>query len=296
MRGWMSIAAIAVGMPALAGLLWVAATQAEGQGSKVGEFPASYRAPRMADGRPNLNGIWQAFTTANWDIQDHEAAAGPYPELMGAYGAQPGGQGVVEGNEIPYQPWALAKKKENYANRMKVDLSSDERWHDLGDPELKCYMPGVPRATYMPFPFQIVQGSGPEPYILMAYEFTSSTRIIRMNWNEEAPAESWMGWSRGHWEGDTLVVDVTGLRKETWFDRAGNFHSDALHVVERYTPVSPYHLQYDVTIEDPQVFTRPWKMSMPLYRRMEKNIQLLEFKCVPFTEELVFGPFRRRTR
>jgi hypothetical protein len=156
-------------------------------------------------------------------------------------------------------------------------------------------MPGVPRATYMPFPFQIVQGSGPEPYILMAYEFTSSTRVIRMNWKDEAPAESWMGWSRGRWDGDTLVVDVTGLRKETWFDRAGNFHSDALHVVERYTPVSPYHLQYDVTIEDPQVFTRPWKMSMPLYRRMEKDVQLLEFKCVPFTEELVFGPFRKRS-
>ena len=146
----------------------------------------------------------------------------------------------------------------------------------------------------MPFPFQIVQGSS--PYILIAYEFTSATRTIRMNWKDEAPTDSWMGWSRGRWEGDTLVVDVTGQREETWFDRAGDFHSDALHVVERYTPVSPYHLMYEATIEDPKVFTRPWKISFPLYRRMEKNVQLLEFKCVPFTEELLYGKFRKAER
>ena len=174
---------------------------------------------------------------------------------------------------------------------MKVDVSDDKTWHALGDPEMKCYMPGVPRATYMPFPFQIVQGTS--PYILIAYEFTSATRIIRMDWKQEAPTDSWMGWSRGRWEGDTLVVDVTGQREETWFDRAGNYHSDALHVVERYTPASPYHLMYEATIEDPKVFTRPWKIRFPLYRRMEKNVQLLEFKCVPFTEELLFGKFRK---
>jgi hypothetical protein len=213
---------------------------------------------------------------------------------MGAYGAGPAGQSVVEGNDIPYQPWALAKKRENFDQRMTVDVSKDERWHDTGDPEVKCYLPGVPRATYMPFPFQIVQGAGPEPFILMAYEFTSATRIIRMDWTQEAPTDSWMGWSRGHWEGDTLVVDVTGQRAETWFDRAGNFHSDALHVVERYTPVSPYHLMYEATIEDPKVFTRPWKISLPLYRRMEPNVQLLEFKCVPFTEELLYGRFSKK--
>jgi hypothetical protein len=213
---------------------------------------------------------------------------------MGAYGAGPAGQSIVEGGEIPYQPWALAKKKENYEKRMMVDVSDDKKWHDLGDPELKCYMPGVPRATYMPFPFQIVQGSS--DYLLIAYEFTSTTRIVRMNWKEDAPADAWMGWSRGRWEGDTLVVDVTSLRGETWFDRAGNFHSDALHVVERYTPVSPYHLMYEATIEDPKVFTRPWKIRFPLYRRMEDKIQLLEFKCVPFTEELLYGKFRKPTQ
>ena len=175
---------------------------------------------------------------------------------------------------------------------LKVDVTDDKKWHALGDPELKCYLPGVPRATYMPFPFQIVQGSA--PYILIAYEFTSATRTIRMNWKDEGPADAWMGWSRGRWEGETLVVDVTGIREETWLDRAGDFHSDALHVVERYTPLSPYHLMYEATIDDPKVFTRPWKMSFPLYRRMEKNIQLLEFKCVPFTEELLYGVLRKR--
>jgi len=261
------------------------------QAPLAGQFPP-YKAPRLADGRPNLNGVWQAFVTANIDLQEHEAQSGPHPEILGAYGGWPAGQSVVEGGEIPYQPSALVKKKQNLENRMKVDVSDDKQWHALGDPELKCYMPGVPRATYMPFPFQIVQGSS--PYILIAYEFTSATRIIRMNWKDPAPTDSWMGWSRGRWEADTLVVDVTGQREETWFDRAGNFHSDALRVVERYTPSSPYHLMYEATIEDPKVFTRPWKISFPLYRRMERNVQPLEFKCVPFTEELLYEAFRKK--
>jgi len=257
------------------------------------QFPAAYRPLRAADGHPDLNGIWQALVTANWDLQDHEAQPGPHSELTGAYGAGPAGQSIVEGGDIPYKPEALAKKKANFENRLRADVSSDKTWHALGDPEMKCYMPGVPRATYMPFPFQIVQGTGPS--ILMAYEFTSATRIIRMDWKQAAPTDSWMGWSRGRWEGDTLVVDVTGQREETWFDRAGDFHSDALHVVERYTPVSPFHMMYEATIEDPKVFTRPWKISFPLYRRVEKNVQLLEFKCVPFTEELLFGAFRKQS-
>ena len=204
----------------------------------------------------------------------------------------PAGQSIVEGGDIPYLPSALQKKKQNLEKRTTVDVSSDKRWHELGDPELKCYMPGVPRATYMPFPFRIVQGSS--PYILIAYEYASATRTIRMNTKQEAPTPSWMGWSRGHWEGDTLVVDVTGFRGETWFDRAGDYHSEELHVVERYTPASPYHLMYEATIEDPQVYSRPWKMSFPLYRRMEKNVQLLEFKCAPFTEELLYGGFSKQ--
>jgi hypothetical protein len=288
MRTEIKSAAGAIPAAGVVAVLWLTVAHVLAQAPATAPFPA-YRAPRTADGHPDLNGIWQSFTTANWDIQDHEAQPGPHPEIMATYGAGPAGRGIVEGNEIPYQPWALAKKKENLDKRMIVDVSRDDRWHDTGDPELKCYLPGVPRATYMPFPFQIVQGPG--DFILIAYEYASATRTIRMNWKGEAPADSWMGWSRGRWDGDTLVVDVTGLRAETWFDRAGNFHSDALHVVERYTPVSPYHLQYEATIDDPKVFTRPWKISLPLYRRVGRQAQLLEFKCVPFSEELLFGRF-----
>jgi len=194
--------------------------------------------------------------------------------VLGAVGGVPAGAGVVEGDEIPYQPWALAKKKENA-----------EHWLER-DPEIKCFMPGVPRATYMPYPFQILQGTDT---ILIAYEFAGTTRTIHMNKVGNSPSPSWMGLSRGRWEGDTLVVDVTDFNDETWFDRAGNFHSDALHIVERYTAVSPYHLMYEVTVEDPKVFTRPWKMRMPLYRRTEKDKRILEYKCVEFVEEAMYG-------
>lgn len=298
MRNRLRTVMVIGGAAAVVAVPWLAVTPTAGQGqapaSGQAQFPA-YKAPRLpGTNNPNLNGVWQSLTTANWNLQDHEAQAGPYTELLGSYIGEPAGQGIVEGNEIPYRPEMLAKKRQNFLNRTKVDVSSDENWHALGDPELKCYMPGVPRANYMPFPFQIVQGQGTEPYILMTYEYTSAHRVIRMNWKQEAPVESWMGWSRGRWEGDTLVVEVTGQRPETWFDRAGNFHSDALRVVERYTPASPFHLMYEATIEDSNVFTRPWKISFPLYRRMERNVQLLEYKCVPFTEELLFGPFRKK--
>jgi hypothetical protein len=244
------------------------------------QTPPTYKAPRSPhkDGKPDLNGIWQANNTANWDIQGHSARQGPILELGAAFSI-PAGLGVVDGDEIPYQPWALAKKKENAAN-----------WVTL-DPEIKCYLPGVPRANYMPYPFQIVQTP---THILMAYEFASASRTIYMNSKEESPADTWMGWSRGRWEGDTLVVDVNAFNGQTWFDRAGNFHSDALRVVERYTPISRDVLQYDVTIEDPKVFTRPWKMSMPLYRRAEKHAQLLEYKCVEFVEELMYGNLKKK--
>jgi len=243
-----------------------------------GQTPAGYKAPRTPDGKPNLNGIWQAVNTANWDIQDHPARQGPIIALGAAFSV-PAGQGVVDGNEIPYKPEALAKKRANAADWLKLD------------PEIKCYMPGIPRATYMPYPFQIVQTP---TNILMAYEFASASRIVRMNTKEEAPVESWMGWSIGRWEGETLVIDVTGFNDATWFDRAGNHHSEQLHVVERYTATGPNSLNYEVTIEDPQVFTRPWKMSMPLYRRLDRNVQLLEYKCVEFVEELMYGHLVRQ--
>ena len=247
-------------------LLWLAEVPATGQAGK-------YTPVKTADGKPDLNGIWQVLNTAAWDIQDHSGQLGVPP-----------GQGVVEGNEIPYQPWAAAKKKENFANRKTADLTESE-----------CYQPGVPRATYMPFPFEIVQTP---KLIAINYEFAHASRTINMEkklHNDELPAETWMGDPIGRWEGDTLVVDVNGFNDRTWFDQAGNFHSDALHVVERYTPTGPDHILYEATIEDPKVFTRPWKMSMPLYRRLGKNVKLLEYECVYYLQEERYkaAPFRR---
>jgi hypothetical protein len=239
----------------------------------VGQTPASKTART-----PNLNGIWEAVGTANWDLLDHSSQAGPFWQT-GAIGAEPAGLGVVVGNEIPYLPAAAAKKKENFANRAKQD------------PEAKCYLPGVPRATYLPYPFQIFQSPND---ILIVYEFASANRLINMGKPKEAGADSWMGTSNGHWEGNTLVVDVTGLNGLSWFDRAGDFASDSLHVVERYTRVDADHLTYEATIEDPKTFSKPWKISLPLYRRVEKNAQLLEFKCVPFSEELLYGQFKKQ--
>jgi len=236
------------------------------------------RMPRTADGKPNFTGIWQAMNMANWDIQAHESKAGPVVSLGAAFAIQ-GGPGVVEGNEIPYTPAAAKKKAENAANWMALD------------PEVKCYMPGIPRATYQPFPFQIVQSTN---NIIMAYEFASASRVIRMNSKEESPAPAWMGWSIGHWDGDTLVIEVTDNDERTWFDRAGNHHSDQLKVTERYTFADPNVINYEATMEDAKTFTRPWKITMPLYRHLEKDAQLVEYKCVPFVEELMYGHLRKR--
>ena len=213
--------------------------------------------PRTADGKPDLSGVWQAVTTANWNIQAHPADKDV-----------PAGLGVVEGDEIPYQPSAAAKKRENFANRATAD------------PETKCYLPGVPRITYMPFPFQIFQTP---THVAITYEYVHAVRRIFMNTPHPSGEIPWyMGDSRGRWDGDTLVVDVIHFTDQTWFDRAGNFHSDALHVVERYTPVTPYHINYEVTIEDPKVFTRPWKMRMPLYRRVDTDMRILDYECYAF--------------
>ena len=248
--------------------------------------------PRLSDGRPNLNGVWQALNTANYDIERHvarpamalrEGPHGPLPTVpllpLGAVGAVPGSMGVVDGGTIPYTDEALAVKREN-----------QENWLER-DPEIKCYMPGVPRATYMPFPFQILQNSNA---VFIAYEYAGATRDIVLDELEPAQTDSWMGQSSGRWDGDTLVVDVTGLNDQTWFDRAGSHHTNQLHVVERYTLIGPDHIRYEATIEDPQVFTRPWTIRMPLYRRVEDNAQLMDFRCVQFVEELIYGEFRRQ--
>ena len=247
--------------------------------------------PAAAQSHPDLNGIWQALNEANYDIEGHTARLalalpGPYgpvpaaPVLaLGAVGAVPPGLGVVEGGQLPYRPEALAQKKKNQENWL------------TSDPEIKCYLPGVPRATYLPYPFQIVQSA---TQIIIVYEYAGAVRNIYLKDPGPPPLDSWMGQSFGRWEGDTLVVDVRGLNDQTWFDRAGNFHSDKLHVVERYKRTSPDVISYEATIEDPAVFTRPWKMSMALYRRQEKNAQLLDFKCVEYVEELLYGQWRKK--
>ena len=237
-----------------------------------------YRAPRTASGQPDLNGIWQAVGAHNWDIEPHAARMGPVVELA-ALGSIPAGLGIVAGGEIPYTAEARRIRDENR-----------EHWLER-DPAVKCYMPGVPRANYMPYPFQIVQT---EEYILMAYEFASASRIVYMQRPDfEAPADAWMGHSRGHWEGETLVINVTSQVPDTWLDSSGNHHTDQIQVTERYTAVSPYHLQYEATITDPQTYTRPWTVSLPLYRRIDENMQILEYKCVEFAEELMYGHLRK---
>jgi hypothetical protein len=274
MQNWVRVAIIALVSAAVAlALAELLRDPVEGQTTAADVM-------RTPDGKPDLNGIWQSIGTAHWNLQDHQARTGPVLEL-GAVMAIPAGQAVVEGNEIPYQPWAAARQKENYENWL------------ARDPEVKCYLPGVPRATYMPYPFQIVQTGNND--VLMAYEYASASRVIKMGKTEPPPVDTWMGQSVGRWDGDTLVVDVTGFNDQSWFDRAGNFHSEALHVVERFTPVNSNLLNYEVTIEDPKVFTRPWKIQLPLYRRQDRNAQLLEFKCVEFVEELMYGHLLKKT-
>lgn len=234
--------------------------------------------PRTADQKPDFNGIWQAIGSAHWNIEPHAADFSPLAEL-GAIGAIPAGLGIVEGGSIPYTSEARAKQQENRADWLALD------------PVVKCYMPGVPRATYLPFPFQIIQSPD---HVVMAYEFASASRIVYMDRPDfEAPIFSWMGHSRGHFEGDSLVIDVTDQVPDTWLDRAGNHHSDALRVTERYTHVGPNTLMYEATLEDPNVYTQAWTLKFPLYRRLDENMQILEFKCVEFTEELIYGHLRK---
>ncbi len=229
---------------------------------------------RDGHGKPDFNGVWQTMGSAHWDLEPHEARMGPVV-AMGAVGAVLGGLGVVDGGAIPYQEWAREQQRENRDNWL------------ARDPLVKCFMPGIPRATYLPFPFQIIQG---DETMIFAYEFADAARVVYMNQPDfEHPFEAWMGHSRGRWEGDTLVIRVDAHVPDTWFDHSGNFHSEALVVEERYTLVSENVIEYEATMTDPNVFTGPWTIRLPLYRRLEDNAQILEFKCVEFAEELMYG-------
>jgi hypothetical protein len=236
--------------------------------------------PARVGGKPNLSGIWQAVNEAHWNLEGHSAQALGEFSALGAIGAIPAGQSVVVGGEIPYRPEALAERAANRAG-----------W-PASDPEAKCYMPGIPRATYMPYPFQIVQGEGDT--ILFSYTFANANRPIFMRDHQRAPVDLWMGRSNGSWDGDTLVIEVNSNIEDTWLDRAGNHHSAAMIVTERYTLLDEHVMQYEATIEDPETFSRPWTIRMPLYRRIEADARLLEFNCVKFSEELLYGKFMSR--
>ncbi len=258
------------------------AAAAESSGSDV---------PRTPGGRPDLNGIWQVLMNANDNLEAAAPRAAyqlvpgdfvpvPAPEVvaLGAVGAVPASFGVVEGGTIPYRPEALARRDENREN-----------WLEL-DPEIKCFMPGVPRATYMPHPFQIFQS---ESAFFIAYSFAGSVRNVFLEDPGPPPLDSWMGQSYGYWEGDTFVVEVTGLDDRTWLDRAGNYHSYQLKVTERYDMIDDNVIMYSATMEDPEVYQEPWTIRMPLYRRLEEGYELPQFKCVEFVEELMYGQYRR---
>jgi hypothetical protein len=235
--------------------------------------------PERIGDEPNLNGVWQAMNTANWNLEPHSAepAPGDIARLAGAVAATPAGLGVVEGGQIPYLPEALEARDAYRASA------------PAGDPEAKCYLPGIPRATYMNLPFQIIQGGGD---ILFAYEYATANRVVEMDEPVVAPIDTWMGTSNGSWDGDTLVVVTTAQNGMTWLDRAGNYLTPTATVTERFTLTGPDHIAYEATIEDPAVYSEPWTISMPLYRRTEPNAQILEFKCVPFAEDLLYGDLK----
>jgi hypothetical protein len=280
-------------VPIVLGILFVIAIVAFSRLSTTSEAQAP-QIPRLAGTeQPNLSGVWQAVNEANWDLEAHGARAarvlhpgvpngsavpGAPVLALGATGGIPGSLGVVEGGQIPYKPEALAKKKDNMEHSLERD------------PEVKCLLPGVPRATYLPYPFQITQGG---TKVMIAYGYSNAGRTIHLDEVDSPGFPTWMGHSVGRWEGDTLVVDVTELNDATWFDRAGNYHSDSVKITERYTPTSPHHILYEATIEDPAVFTKPWTIKMPLYRRMEDHARVFDYRCVEMTEELVYGHLRK---
>jgi hypothetical protein len=247
--------------------------------------------PRTPSGRPDFNGIWQALGNAHWDIEPHTArpalAMQPGPVVpvpatevvaLGAVGSVPSGWGIVVGGQIPYLPAALERRNENR-----------ELWLER-DPEIKCYLPGVPRAMYMPYPFQIFQS---DSHFFMAFEYAGAVRNVYLTDPGPPQVDSWMGQSVGRWEGDTFVVVSNGFNDQTWFDRAGNHHSWQMVVTERFTLRGPDHILYEATMEDPETFSRPWTIRLPLYRHVDENARLGQFKCVEFVEELMYGHLRK---
>ena len=290
MRNGLNRAVSAMAVVVVIGAVVLLTTQT---GESQANAGAAGQVRRTADGKPDFSGIWQANSLANWDLLSHDARPivaqrGAYPDVpvlaapvvaLGTIGWIPADVGVVEGDEIPYQPWAAARQRENFAN-----------WLDR-DPEIKCYLPGVPRAMYLPYKFQIIQGT---TKVMMAFEFRNADRTIHLDDVVPYPGDAFMGHSVGKWEGDTLVVNVSSFTPYTWFDRSGNFHSDGLRVTERYTPLGRDAIQYEARIEDAKVFTRPWTIRLPLYRRLEPNARIVPFRCMEMAEETALGHLRRQ--
>ena len=254
---------------------------------------AAWKAKRGPDGvHPDLNGVWQVLNTANYNIEAHPAQSalqlrpGPYVPVpaagvvaLGAIGAVPAGVGIVQGDgKIPYTADALKTRDENRAAAVE------------NDPEVKCYLPGIPRANYMDKPFQIFHS---DKAVFFAYEYAGAVRNVFLDDPGEAPVDSWMGQSYGKWDGDTFVIEVTGLMPDTWLDRSGNLHGSTTKVTERWTPTSDYTMRYEATIEDEEVYTKPWKIAFNLYKRVGEDAQLQQFKCVEFVEELMYGHLRK---
>lgn len=234
--------------------------------------------PSTISGHPNFNGIWQALNTAYWNLEGHsmEAYTKDPKEFwrLGAIAVIPAGQSMLKGGgTIPYLPEALKKRDDNRS-----------KWPEA-DPEAKCYMPGIPRATYLNAPFQIFEGDGD---LLMVYPFAATNRIIHMKDHSDLPVDSWMGKSNGTWEGNVLVVTTTSQNGQSWLDRAGNFATNQLKVTERFKLLDGSHIWYEATVEDPQTFAKAWTIEMPLYRLIDNNAQLLEHKCVPFADQLLY--------
>jgi hypothetical protein len=253
----------------VAGVAYSGSTRMSAQApARAGAFTAA----RTADGQPNLEGIWRAWNLAQYDLEDHGAKPGV-----------PAGRGFVvdpPDGKIPYRPEMLDKRKKNYEGTKTFDPVKNT------DPLAKCYIPGYPRITYMPWPFQIVQS---KETVFFNYEWSHKTRYVPVT-NIPAPKRAepeeltWSGMPRGKFDGSSLVVTLTNFNPYSWFDMAGNFHSDALKVTERYTLVGPDTLQYEATMEDPKVFTRPWTIRMNLDR--QKDTPLLDYECTAMLDDL----------
>jgi hypothetical protein len=257
----------------------------------AGPALARYEPPRTADGKPDFSGVWQVLNTANDSLEAHQGRAAqvmregpavrvPVKELvsLGTVGAIPASIGVVDGDVIPYKKSALAQREENRENWITAD------------PEVRCYLPGIPRATYIPFPFKIAQN---KDALLFNYAYAGAVRNVALSDPGPPPIDSWMGQSWARWDGDTLVIETTGFNGRTWFDRAGNYHSDKLKVTETFTRTSDHTIDYSATMEDPEVFTQPWTIRMPLYRRVGPDETMLQFNCVEYVEEMMYGHLRK---